>query len=1060
MRRILLSAFLILLAALVLAVGAGAWLLHDESFLKQRLAALAQEQTGRSLHLDGPLDIDLGRVTTIEARGVRFGNAAWARSEDLFVAERLRIGLDLPSLFGDLPVLTEVILEDCAVALERDAAGRGSWQLDTGPASDDPSETDTSGPFPFMVKRTDITRCRLRLYAPDGEETLDLRLDSAQFGQAAAANRIDAVVRGELNDQPLTLDGWLAPIGVFTRGGALRHELRIRAGPVQLDSVGTIADLHRLTGLELHTRFSGPEIGTLLDSFQQPPISAGAFDFRIDLDTQDALTTIGVNGDLGSLEIAATGSVDGLRRPETGHIELTVEGPDLAALGEALGIPGLVREPYTAGLTASIANGVLNIDRAELSTTADLVDIAGMIPLNGALPGTDVTASLESGELGRWAELLHRGPGRAGAVTVNSRFDVDPDGRLSIDARLRQGEARLRLQGPIGSLDDGLDARIEVDFEAPRPGPVLHWLAGRELPAIPLAASGTLGFANHELRFDDVRVATGPHELLLAGRLGLGPAFADSRLEGVFDSPDLAALGRALGRDDLPAGPLRIDGSLRPDGAGLAFTVREGSLGDVRLRLDGRLPDRARPRDVDADFELFLPGPGPLLTLLPELDLPDRPVTARGGIGTRGDELTLRDTELTLGDISLRVDGSVARERHFAVRLAARGDDASALSGLAGTTLPGQAFQLDAQLTGDAEQLAVDDLALTLGDSRVQGELRWNRDKLLSGRLHAPRLNLTPWVAPPDQAAPPSRSERRFMFDDTPVLQIADRGVRIDGEIVIDELQLNNARATQIRIGVALDGRRLEIAPFSARGMAGGVFNGSLSLDGQNGLPRLDVDLHATDQALSIGAYAGQDPATLPRGTLELVLHGQGRTHRELAASLDGRLRMNYGAGELAPASFSFLLTDFLSELIAALNPFSQREAVTRLDCLVIGADATDGQVEVGPAVIHAERLTIVTKGDIDLHTERIVLDFETRPRTGIGISASDVINPFVRVGGTLTKPAITLNPAGTVVEGGLAVATAGLSILAKSLAKRYLSSRDPCGDALRDLEERDRETP
>ncbi|MEJ2383337.1 MAG: AsmA-like C-terminal region-containing protein [Xanthomonadales bacterium] len=1006
MRRILLSAFLILLAALVLAVGAGAWLLHDESFLKQRLAALAQEQTGRSLYLDGPLDIDLGRVTTIEARGVRFGNAAWARSEDLFVAERLRIGLDLPSLFGDLPVLTEVILEDCAVALERDAAGRGSWQLDTGPASDDPSETDTSGPFPFMVKRTDITRCRLRLYAPDGEETLDLRLDSAQFGQAAAANRIDAVVRGELNDQPLTLDGWLAPIGVFTRGGALRHELRIRAGPVQLDSVGTIADLHRLTGLELHTRFSGPEIGTLLDSFQQPPISAGAFDFRIDLDTQDALTTIGVNGDLGSLEIAATGSVDGLRRPETGHIELTVEGPDLAALGEALGIPGLVREPYTAGLTASIANGVLNIDRAELSTTADLVDIAGMIPLNGALPGTDVTASLESGELGRWAELLHRGPGRAGAVTVNSRFDVDPDGRLSIDALLRQGEARLHLQGPIGSRDDGLDARIEVDFEAPRPGPVLHWLAGRELPAIPLAATGTLGFANHELRFDDVRVATGPHELLLAGRLGLGPAFADSRLEGVFDSPDLAALGRALGRDDLPAGPLRIDGSLRPDGAGLAFTVREGSLGDVRLRLDGRLPDRARPRDVDADFELYLPGPGPLLTLLPELDLPDRPVTARGGIGTRGDELTLRDTELTLGDISLRVDGSIARERRFELRLAARGDDASALSGLAGTTLPGQAFQLDAQLTGDAGQLAVDDLALTLGDSRVQGELRWNRDKLLSGRLHAPRLNLTPWV------------------------------------------------------GVALDGRRLEIAPFSARGMAGGVFNGSLSLDGQNGLPRLDVDLHATDQALSIGAYAGQDPATLPRGTFELVLHGQGRTHRELAASLDGRLRMNYGAGELAPASFSFLLTDFLSELIAALNPFSQREAVTRLDCLVIGADATDGQVEVGPAVIHAERLTIVTKGDIDLHTERIVLDFETRPRTGIGISASDVINPFVRVGGTLTKPAITLNPAGTVVEGGLAVATAGLSILAKSLAKRYLSSRDPCGDALRDLEERDRETP
>ena len=36
------------------------------------------------------------------------------------------------------------------------------------------------------------------------------------------------------------------------------------------------------------------------------------------------------------------------------------------------------------------------------------------------------------------------------------------------------------------------------------------------------------------------------------------------------------------------------------------------------------------------------------------------------------------------------------------------------------------------------------------------------------------------------------------------------------------------------------------------------------------------------------------------------------------------------------------------------------------------------------------------------------------------------------------------------------AVATAGLSILATSLADRYFSSKDPCGKALKEIEERE----
>jgi hypothetical protein len=54
-------------------------------------------------------------------------------------------------------------------------------------------------------------------------------------------------------------------------------------------------------------------------------------------------------------------------------------------------------------------------------------------------------------------------------------------------------------------------------------------------------------------------------------------------------------------------------------------------------------------------------------------------------------------------------------------------------------------------------------------------------------------------------------------------------------------------------------------------------------------------------------------------------------------------------------------------------------------------------------------------------------------------------------VDGTLSKPGIALNKTGALVEGGAAVATLGISIVAKGLWKRWLGSRTPC---VKNLEE------
>ena len=116
---------------------------------------------------------------------------------------------------------------------------------------------------------------------------------------------------------------------------------------------------------------------------------------------------------------------------------------------------------------------------------------------------------------------------------------------------------------------------------------------------------------------------------------------------------DLAALGRSLGRDDLPAGPLRLDASMQQDGPGFTFSVNDGSLGDVRLRLDGRVADSAEPLRIDADFELLLPGPGAVHLWLPELALPDEPIAVSGSLRNRPQGLAIEQARIALKSLTL-----------------------------------------------------------------------------------------------------------------------------------------------------------------------------------------------------------------------------------------------------------------------------------------------------------------------------------------------------------------------------------------------------------------------
>jgi hypothetical protein len=80
-------------------------------------------------------------------------------------------------------------------------------------------------------------------------------------------------------------------------------------------------------------------------------------------------------------------------------------------------------------------------------------------------------------------------------------------------------------------------------------------------------------------------------------------------------------------------------------------------------------------------------------------------------------------------------------------------------------------------------------------------------------------------------------------------------------------------------------------------------------------------------------------------------------------------------------------------------------------------------------------------------------LEWVTKPRKGLGLSASMITNPYIKLGGTLAEPRLEMKPLEALTTTGVAVATAGLSILGKGMWDRVTAERKVCKQAIKKAE-------
>jgi len=894
---------------------------------------------------------------------------------------------------------------------------------------------------------------KLTWVAPEVEKVLEtLNLPIAASGKAdlrAVVTPVDAGLEARIEGS----------IGEFALNGSL-HTENIN----QLEGLS----LSRLVGLKVVFQSTGPSAlaaGKVLAINGLPPDP-----YELDIQVED--TDAGL--EIKALRFATAGAV----ATGTGLVpdfpaftrldfDLQMNVPNIARFSGLL--PGEIIPALPFSVDGTIRS---NTDNSKDSVTAS----AALGPLKAKLTGLLTENPRFAGSTFDWT-LTSPDAQRSGAIfdiRLLQTVPIDASGKATLipaglnlrNTVVKLGTHTAKLNGDIPLYNEAPIVQLDGNVSGANLRNLVNlFTATDEIPELPYNVATRLRYAKSKLDLQGANGTVGSNTLKGDGSLIFGKDWPVTDLRLSVAGPRLTELLRRQDFAQLPTGAYKVSGGLKIVAAGstqISQLYAETDSGVIRGSLNLGWP--AEPERID--FDLTAKGTN-LAKVMPVID-GYKPAPVAFDIAARGklkkQQVDVPQLTAKLGDARISAQGNLdfsANLRSDGAVIKASGPRISDLGAMQSWSLPEARFDLSATVAGAADKLEVSDFSLKFGPSDLRGSLQVTRqgkprieiiassnlldvrpfEELYFGNTQVaatdPQANRTKaGKKSPKQRLIPAEpiplelfntvdgslqlkstrvTSRRFLFENLAIkTRLADGNYEFDGRS-----SFGGNSTLQIQLSVQQQKGRVPHAEFNAT-----------ARNVQYELNELDRSLQGYNLIQNIDAY----------------LVGDGTDLHEIAANVDGYLWFRGGGQRIPTKQFGFFFGDFLTGVLEKINPFAKKDPYQTIQCVVAFFEATDGKLKTSPAaLLSTEKMNIGADGTIDLKTEKIAMNVRADPRKGIGISASSLANPFVGLRGTLSRPELSLDPAGALVGGGAAVATMGLSIVAESLYKRWFKSRNPC---------------
>jgi uncharacterized protein involved in outer membrane biogenesis len=854
------------------------------------------------------------------------------------------------------------------------------------------------------------------------------------------------------------------------------EDFEATVGEVALRADGLIGDAPDYTATDLELHIQGPDLSVFSEP-AQIELPAESFSIAGRVESGDSgIVVRSVEAHVGENTIRGSGTIGTSARAVGTDLTLRLTGPDAAAVGPFIRLPEFPGGPFDVSGRVQLLSEGIGLKSIEGHIGEIDVTLDGLVGQPPKCFGTDLSGRVS-------------GPVLAQVTTIfgfpelpAERFDVEGGfGLLEDRYELKVlgasiGALELKLDGWIGNNADLDGTNLEIDVR----GPDLAWFAERvglpELPAERFAVSGHLAIDGSQYRLERVAGEFGSDRVGGEGTVLAETGLIGTDVEIQVAGTNLAEVGRFApsagidGWPELPSERYSAKGRVRIDDSGYVLRDVEAAVGSDSLHLDGRLG--AGPEFYGTDVTLEANGSDGSLVAVPfDLNLPAEPFRVRGRVRWLESGIQFRDLRVDLGGHRADVEGTLGKwpklvGTNLDVELS--GPDPSLITQLADLDeLPAQPFEISGHFDGTPTDLSMKNFEASFGQSDLAGSFRVDlTDKPdIRGRFISEHLDVSPWLAGLNEEPAPeslatstdktaaSKADRGGpLIPDTPLeldwLSDVDADVRLTAKKVITA----GRPIENLEIGVRLRDGSLAVETLRVDGAYGGEISGTFSLEPSDDAYRVVADLTANDVRLGL-LSSDQDPSDWAPLDIELQLDGVGRSAHEIAASANGRLAWINHGGRVKNSVFGLLTADVLVALLNILNPFQKEEPYTDYECLVLLVEIKDGVALLDPLASRSDKMTIVGRGRVNLENENLNLVWASKPRKGVGLSASAITNSYIKLGGTLSKPALEVKPLDAVATTGVAVATMGLSILAKGFWDRVTAEKKVCTQALKQIE-------
>ena len=591
------------------------------------------------------------------------------------------------------------------------------------------------------------------------------------------------------------------------------------------------------------------------------------------------------------------------------------------------------------------------------------------------------------------------------------------DGRLQVDG-LRAELPGLPVTGQVVFDSRANPPTIEISLDSDRVG--LPQALRPFLPNFPIR--GELRKLAVRLNSQGRTVAElieGSHGSVVAG-------------SGRFNVPDTGGGDTRVARLSRPrlsveAGKrVRLRTSLESQGQSMRLDLSGGTLADLlpggrgwpRIYADARTEINGQSLIIDGNF-------GSLAAVL-------------AGGQVRVDMKAHSDARVVAFKGTLASPGQLSGAR---LAIDASGPSLDALSPLLGLQLPAtEPYRIKVQMHAQKRLLRFTDLAARFGNNDLEGDIDIGLDqrKHVDATLRSKSLDLTPFLPSEMQHSSVDASifETRLPLE---FLDAADGKVKLR----VGHLKLGEFGADDVVVDATLDNSRLK-----AGASAGGErLKLDIDLRPVNARWRLDLNHRGRLKlAWLLEEENNSDLGDDSDFSVDVKLGGIGNTGQELLGSADGYVELLIGKGRINKKLFVLPMGGVFRTLLRTINPLSKTQTYTSLECAALFLTLDQGIATSSKGIaLQTEEINLIGGGALNLRNNEIELQFKTAQRKGLGISILGIADKFIRLTGTLNDPRVVIDPAGFLIQGVAAWATAGLSLVYEGIVSRLTASSDPC---------------